>query len=278
MLRPAEYEDTDDERRGCHEEARHERLGLRQPAQIDDFTECVEEVVKRIVDEQSRVFRRDDFLRIENGRGVAERREQHAVEVEHVPEIDDAGREQEADAEAEYQQEQNGYEKAQQTPGRQDTCIDHHEEDSRQRKEEVDTAREDAREREEVFRNVDFLDERGVLEDGAHREVRRLAEECEHNLPDEEVEDVDRHVEAEERREYHGRDDHHEERIEHAPEDAEDAAAVFLLDVAQDEDIDEVFILVEGSDIPEHRFSYFLWMSFGDDSVLYRQLSCCVCV
>lgn len=140
MLCPAEHEDADDESRPCHEEARREGLHLRQAAQVDDFAEGVEEVGERIVDEQSCVFRRDDLFRVEDGRGVAERCEEDAVEVEHVAEVDDAGGEQEADAEAEYEQEQDWYQKAQQTPGRQDACIDHHEEDGRQCEEEVDAA------------------------------------------------------------------------------------------------------------------------------------------
>lgn len=140
MLRPAEDEDADDEGHRCHEEARREGLHLRQAAQVDDFTEGVEEVGERVVGEQGRVFRRDDLFRVEDGRGVAECCEEDTVEVEHVAEVDDASGEQEADAEAEHEEQQDGHEEAQDAPGRQDACVDHHEEDGWQCEDEVDAA------------------------------------------------------------------------------------------------------------------------------------------
>ena len=122
-------------------------------------------------------------------------------------------------------------------PGGHHVEPQHDDGDGDKREGEVHEREQDLLHREHKAMDLDLLQERGRLDDGGERLARGIGHHGEGDVTHNEVERVhlrrDRAVATlgEDGGEHDGHHDHHEQRVEHAPGNAQEAAAVFDLEV-----------------------------------------------
>lgn len=101
---------------------------------------------------------------------------------------------------------------------------------------EVDQREEDFFQGEDHLLDADLLEEGGRVDDRGHGGGGGVAHDAEQGVSQDEVERVVLDAgKAQEKAEHCRQDAHHEQGVEHRPHDAQDAAAVFQLEVARDE-------------------------------------------
>mgnify|MGYP000333975885 CR=1 FL=1 len=182
----------------------------------------------------------------EDGREVGPGREGDAPEVDHVAEEDRGGADEQADANAEEHEKEERRDHPDDVPGGHDLEEQHDHDDGDEREPEVHHRGEDLLDREHPAVDLDLLEQRGGADDGRQAAVRGLAHERERDVADDEVEGVVLHVgAAQEVREDEAHDHHHEQRVEDAPDDAEDRAAVPQLEVLGHELLQDEAVLGE---------------------------------
>ena len=188
------------------------------------------------------IFLRHNIFRIENRRGIVQGRDEDAVEVKHIPEVDRSSGQKEADARGKNQQQGQGNKAENGVPVEGSPCVNHDGQKSGKGECQVHGARQYAGNGEEILWNVYLFDERAVFKNRSHGEVRGFRVETEKHLSAEQIQDVVVDVEAEQRGEHHGRNNHHQQRIQDAPQDSEDAASVFFLDITNDKFADKIAV------------------------------------
>lgn len=138
---------------------------------------------------------------------------------------------------------------------------------------EVDERKAALFQREDVFGNIDLAQQRAVLQHALHGHGRALAEEVEHQLADdkEQREVLDALTALVEQRTEHGpHDQTGQQRVQHAPRHAQHAAAVFQLEIAGNQVLQQVAVF------PETREGVFqvlhdvsLWLSWNLNNFRY---------
>ena len=167
--------------------------------------------------------------------------------MDHVAEEDGQGADEEADANGEEHDQHEAHDKPQDVDGRHHAIEDHDDGDGDEAEGKVDGRREDLLDREDPTVHLDLLQERRGVDDGAQAAVGGVVHEGEGDVAHDEVERVVLQVGAQEVLEDEAHDDHHEQRVEDAPDDAQDAPAVAELEVLGDELLKDVAVLGEAA-------------------------------
>ena len=154
-------------------------------------------------------------------------------------------REQQANPGAEQHDEDDQHGKQDDLPGWEDLEIDHDADGRNEREGEVHQGEEDLLHGEDGLLDANLLDERRGIDDGLHRRGRRRAHETEEDVAQDKIQRKVLDVELEHVREHRGHDDHHEQRVEHRPHDAQDAATVLDLEVLGHERGEHAPVLLE---------------------------------
>lgn len=114
-------------------------------------------------------------------------------------------------------------------------CENDCDEDRCQAEQHRNKAGKNPRDRKNEFGNVHFFDERRVDEYTVHGLVGGLVEEAPQGIATNQVKRVVGHIEPEHVAEHKGHDAHHQQRVQQAPKVSQDAAAVFYLQIADNQ-------------------------------------------
>ena len=85
--------------------------------------------------------------------------------------------------------------------------------------------------REDELFDADFLDKRRGFDDGVHGARSGIGHKGEHDVAQDYVQRIVFDAELEERAEHNGKYDHHEQRVQNRPQNAQGAATVLQLEI-----------------------------------------------
>ena len=200
---------------------------------------------------------RQDLHGVEDGREVRPRENEHAVKMRDIAEKHRDRREQNAKPDGEEERVENGDREQKQRRVERRAGDEHHDNHCNERKAEIHKPREDVREREEVFWDIDLLDERGIGYDRVERGRRGFRIEREDERARKIVDREIRDVLPEERGKDDRDNDHHQQRVEHRPHKPQRGMAVAHLDIAHHK-------LAQQRHEPAEAFHFFFDVSFAE--------------
>lgn len=244
-----EHEDTDDERddgpRDAHEEHRGRWVLLPQ----EDVTHELEIVVHGVY-----LHQHDDPVRgtlvdkegevPEDGREVGPRDDDDAPQVDNVAEEDGERANGHAYANAKEHQQEQAQGQPDEVPCGHNLEEQHDDGHGDERESEIHEREQDLLHREDVPVDLNLLEQRRGVDDARERRVGGVTHERERHVAHDEVERKVGDVAAKHVREHDGHDDHHEQRVENAPQHAEETTAVLELEVLGDELLEDEQVLL----------------------------------
>ena len=244
-----EHEDTDDERddgpRDAHEE--HRGRGVLLPQ--ENVTHKLEVVVHGVY-----LHQHDDPVRgalvdkqgevPEDGREVGPRDDDDTPQVDDVAEEDGERTDGHAHADAEEHQQEQAQGQPDEVPRGHNLEEQHDNGHGDERESEVHEREQDLLHREDVPVDLNLLEQGRGVDDARERRVGRVAHERERDIAHDEVEREVGDVAAKHVREHDGHDDHHEQRVENAPQHTEETTAVLKLEVLGDELLEDEQVLL----------------------------------
>ena len=188
----------------------------------------------------------EEFHGVEQRCGVGPGRDENPPQMHDVAEEDGECADKQAQSSTE-----NGHHHHQQrqAPERVDAGnhaeVNHNQGHGDKRNGEVDQFEQDFLDGEDHLLDADLLDKRLRVDDGAHGTRGAAVHEIEKNLAQDKVEREVLDVEAEHEREHGGKNDHHQQGIEYAPQHTQDAAAVFQFEIFADQGVQHEHIVLE---------------------------------
>ena len=143
----------------------------------DNCTEVLDDAVDRVQQEPSLNFRRITVQGIEDNGQVVQQSQEDAVEILGVPEENIPGGQDHADPDIEYSQTDDREDQGKHMRTEGDPVEDTEDEVDSQGQQEVDEGRDVAGEQEKVLRDIDLLDDPGVVHQAGHTVIGRFPEE-----------------------------------------------------------------------------------------------------
>lgn len=187
----------------------------------------------------------DEQLEVpEQGREVGPCGEDDAPQVDDVAEEHGERADDEADADAEDDEETQAHGQPDEVPSGDDAEPQHDERDRDEREGEVHEREEDLLHGEHEARDLDFFEQRCGVEERRERGAGGVGHERERDVAQDEVEREVLDAVAEQEREHDAHYDHHEQGIQHRPDDAQHAATVLELEVLGDELLEDEAVLL----------------------------------
>ena len=128
-------------------------------------------------------------------------------------------------------EEDENHRKHDEMPGGNNPEPQHDERNRDQRERKVDQRKENLLHRKDEAIDLDLLEKRSRVDDRPKSSVCRVAHKGERNVTDDEVQGEILYRPAKHVRENNAHDNHHEQRVENAPDNAQDAASIFKLKI-----------------------------------------------
>lgn len=187
-----------------------------------------------------------NFHGIENGGEIGPSQDKDPIEVRNIPKKNRQGSQQHAQTHSENEsiEDRDGQQQQRRIKG--SLGEDHYDHHGNQGKEQVHQAGKNAGDGEEILGQVNLLDQGTVGKDGVHRIGGGLAVEGEYQRPAEIIYGEIGNILPKDGGEYHRDNAHHQQRIEHRPEQPKNGFAITHLDVTDNQLPKQVAIFAEG--------------------------------
>lgn len=230
-----------------------ERIGRAEQVVLDgwnlsihyDGTEVADVDIHRVEVEEDAEFFRYDIDIVENGGHVHEHHGKDAVEVGHVPEKYEEGRDDQPYSDIEDHEASDGIDEEEKFPGEFDIIEEYEYEEDAEGESEVDEGGYVLRKEEEVFRYVYFGEDSCISHEGIHPSVGGFVKVGVDELSAEKVNRVVRYALSEVVGEDDIQDEECHQGIEDAPAHTEEGAFVFLLEVPLHQFFEEELVLFQ---------------------------------